>query len=76
MASIHEQSTDGDLGLIERSAHTLKGSADLFCANELRLAAEAIERSSHFGDRAKLAFQIPRLHYEVTRVIDVLRAEF
>lgn len=76
MASIHEQSTDGDLGLIERSAHTLKGSADLFCANELRLAAEAIEKSSHFGDRAKLAFQIPRLHYEVTRVIDVLRAEF
>ena len=61
-----------DLQLLERDAHTLRGSADLFAAIPLTEVTSSIERSAKEGAMERLTFEIPMLQYESARLIAAL----
>jgi len=64
---------NSDLDTVMHSAHTLKGSADLFVAIPLRDISASIERSCTKKETDRLAFEVPLLEYEANRLIAKLR---
>jgi PAS domain S-box-containing protein len=57
--TLRDQIPDGDAGLVQRSAHTLKGAAQIFNAKKVSNAAQAIEQSAKSHD---LAVAVDELH--------------
>jgi signal transduction histidine kinase/DNA-binding response OmpR family regulator/HPt (histidine-containing phosphotransfer) domain-containing protein len=64
----------GDAKTLERSAHTLKGSAGNFCAPDAVQAALALERIGRDGDLAGAARGFATLEREMERLKSALRA--
>ncbi len=72
MAKLRAEIPAGDPAVIHRLAHTLKGSANLFCANKVHDAASVIEQSA----QEKSTFtedQLLVLEQEVKLMMRVLR---
>ncbi|EMI20424.1 Signal transduction response regulator, receiver region domain protein [Rhodopirellula maiorica SM1] len=64
---------DGDLTEIGRAAHTLKGSANLFYANQVYGTAREIEQAAKEGRREDLVKLLEKLNAEAAAMLRVLR---
>lgn len=64
---------DGDLAIVKRHAHTIKGASANVAAEALRHLAAAIERAADHGD-GNLALLLDRLEPEFERLQATLRA--
>jgi signal transduction histidine kinase/CheY-like chemotaxis protein/HPt (histidine-containing phosphotransfer) domain-containing protein len=69
---IHESITRRDAKLLERSAHSLKGSAAAFCAETARAMAQRLEGMGARGEFGGADVVAAELREEVTRLIQVL----
>jgi CheY-like chemotaxis protein len=76
LREIHEALLTGDAVRLQRGAHTLKGSADVFAAQQVVAAAERLEimgREDELGDGVKGA--LGELEVEVRRLLDAISSQ-
>ncbi len=73
MQTLREEVPDGDPTLVQRSAHTLKGSASLFEATRVFDAAFAVEKLAKEKDLAAAELKFRALEKEVADVLRVLK---
>jgi two-component system sensor histidine kinase/response regulator len=76
LAQMHAGLASGDARLVERAAHTLKGSADLFSAQRVVSAAWRLETLAREHNLRDAAQALPELESEVARLLDALRTTF
>jgi CheY-like chemotaxis protein/HPt (histidine-containing phosphotransfer) domain-containing protein len=69
---IHESITRRDAKLLERSAHSLKGSAAAFCAETARAVAQRLEGMGARGEFGGADVVAAELREEVTRLTQAL----
>jgi CheY-like chemotaxis protein/HPt (histidine-containing phosphotransfer) domain-containing protein len=69
---IHESIARRDAKLLERSAHSLKGSAAAFCAETARAVAQRLEGMGARGEFDKADIVAAQLREEVTRLTQAL----
>jgi two-component system sensor histidine kinase/response regulator len=63
-----------DLSILERAAHSLKGSASNLCATGVTQAAAELEESARSGDSSRSREQFEALESEVERLLRELEA--
>ena len=73
MHTLHDELPGGDAAVIQRAAHTLKGSADLFAATNVHDKAAEIERLAEAEDLSAAAARLPALDGEVDSMLRALR---
>jgi PAS domain S-box-containing protein len=73
MSTLRHELPAGDEHLVQRSAHTLKGSARLFFAERVYHAAFEIENSAHQHDLAAAVGHLPALEQEVELMMRALK---
>ncbi|TWU41083.1 hybrid sensor histidine kinase/response regulator [Novipirellula artificiosorum] len=71
--TLDETIPDGDLEQIQRAAHTLKGSSNLFFANQVYASARLVEVAAKEADRDALVGLLEQLKIEVQAMLKVLR---
>ena len=74
LAEIRAASENGDFRLLERSAHTLKGSSANIGARAVSEAAARLEQQAHSGDAAGAKRQIQKAEEEVRRLLPNLES--
>jgi PAS domain S-box-containing protein len=65
---------NGDAGLVERLAHTIKGAAANLGANALAAAALRLEQQAHAGTTADSVLSVERIQIEVNLLLPELDA--
>ena len=65
----------GDRALVERSTHTLKGTAATFGADAMRDVAAEAETAAHAGQLDRVAHLLPTLQQEADRVHEALATQ-
>lgn len=72
VADIKEALIKGDALTVERTAHTLKGTAGNLCASEVTLVASRLEAVGHLGTLQDAPSVYAQLELEVMRLVRVL----
>ena len=73
METLRQQIPDGDVALVQRSAHTLKGSANLFFAKRVHDVARDIESQARSKGIEGLGDLLQQLQSEVDALLRTLR---
>jgi signal transduction histidine kinase/CheY-like chemotaxis protein len=73
LADIKEGLIKADAVMLERAAHTLKGTAGNLCASEVALAASRLEAVGHLGTLQDAPPVYAQLEMEVLRLVRLLR---
>lgn len=74
LAELEQALAAGDAAQLARAAHTLKGSASNFGADDFAAGAAAMEKLGRLGAIAEAAAALPALRAEYDRVAGALRA--
>ncbi len=69
METLRESIPDGDPSVVQRTAHTLKGSANLFFAERVRQVASQVEAEGKAGDLQAAALLMQELEEEVKSML-------
>ncbi len=75
LAKLQETLPDGEPKEVQRAAHTLKGSAQLFAATKTYRLASQIEQFAAGGDLAAAAELLPRLEAAADELLEALPRE-
>ena len=73
MQTLRGEIPGGNPATIQRAAHTLKGSADLFFAAAVHERAAEIERLAHDNDISTVAARLVALEEEVGTMLTALK---
>ena len=71
--TMDEALQSGDMPLLHRAAHTLKGSANLFAAKRVTDLAFKVEEDTRSSDSIDLAANVDQLKSETTKLLAALK---
>lgn len=74
LEALREAVLNGDAPLVQRTAHTLKGSAAVIAAHAASEAAKTVEAAARSGSLANCRDALVALEDEISRLLPVLHA--
>jgi HPt (histidine-containing phosphotransfer) domain-containing protein len=70
---IHKAVSDGNIEVVRREAHTIKGGAAMLTANDLSRVASELEQIAKYGSLEGSTGIIERIEKEFNRLVDYVR---